>query len=156
MPIPKWTVSMVFLALVTMTGCGSAVPRATASSTAQTKPLVEVATVTVSGKPETILVNHAGDTLYYFVSDQPDRQACTGACQALWLPLKASAAPSAVAGVTGRFSLFHGQVEYNGHLLYTYRGDFGPHELHGQGVQGLWFVATPSLPPPAGSSGSSW
>ncbi len=37
------------------------------------------------------------------------------------------------------------QVEYNGHLLYTFSGDSGPGQANGEGIGGKWFVATPDL-----------
>ena len=33
-----------------------------------------------------------------------------------------------------------GQVTYNGHPLYFYAGDSGPHQTNGQGVGGIWYV----------------
>ena len=37
------------------------------------------------------------------------------------------------------------QVTYNGHLLYTYAGDSKPGDTNGEGIDGVWFVATPDL-----------
>ncbi len=37
------------------------------------------------------------------------------------------------------------QVEYNGHLLYTYSGDAAPGQTNGEGLFGKWFVATLDL-----------
>ncbi len=37
------------------------------------------------------------------------------------------------------------QVEYNGHLLYTFSGDSGPAQSHGEGVGNKWFVVTTDL-----------
>ena len=36
------------------------------------------------------------------------------------------------------------QVEYNGHLLYTYSGDIAPGQSNGEGPLGKWFVDTPT------------
>src|SRR6266576_2779092 len=37
------------------------------------------------------------------------------------------------------------QVEYNGHLLYRFSGDTAPGQTHGEGIKGIWFVATTTL-----------
>jgi predicted lipoprotein with Yx(FWY)xxD motif len=37
------------------------------------------------------------------------------------------------------------QVEYNGHLLYTFSGDTAAGQTNGAGLFGKWFVCTPSL-----------
>ena len=37
------------------------------------------------------------------------------------------------------------QVTYNSRLLYTYAGDSKPGDTNGEGIGGVWFVATPSL-----------
>jgi hypothetical protein len=52
-----------------------------------------------------------------------------------------------VSGGNGR------QVEYDGHPLYHYSKDTGPDQSNGEGVDGVWFVATPSMT--ASSSSSS-
>jgi secreted repeat protein with Y-X4-D motif len=37
------------------------------------------------------------------------------------------------------------QVEYNGHPLYNYSGDTAPGQTNGEGIGGMWFVATTTL-----------
>ncbi len=37
------------------------------------------------------------------------------------------------------------QGEYNGHPLYTFASDTAPGQTNGEGVGGIWFVATPGL-----------
>jgi predicted lipoprotein with Yx(FWY)xxD motif len=46
------------------------------------------------------------------------------------------------------------QVEYNGHPLYTFSGDTAPGQTNGEGLFGMWFVATPNLPVQGGGSTS--
>jgi predicted lipoprotein with Yx(FWY)xxD motif len=37
------------------------------------------------------------------------------------------------------------QATYNDHLLYRFASDSGPGSTKGDGVLGVWFVATPGL-----------
>jgi len=122
-------------------------PTPTTSSTA----LIQTATATVQGKSETILTDAQGKTLYYFTPDTPTTSACTGGCAQTWPPLLASGsgAPTSSTALAGKLTSVTtangDQVEYNGHLLYTYAGDTGPDQTNGEGLFGKWFVATPDL-----------
>ena len=57
-------------------------------------------------------------------------------------PASASALPGTLSVVTDANGQ---QVEYNGHMLYTYSGDTAPGQTHGEGIKGSWFVATTTL-----------
>ena len=46
------------------------------------------------------------------------------------------------------------QIEYNGHPLYTFSGDSAPRQTNGEGLYGVWFVATPDLAVQGGGSTS--
>ncbi len=155
------------LALI-LAGCGSTVSKANAAAKSSSQPTssqssghasqgsaIKTGHVMVSGKSTTVLENSRGYTLYYFTKDTPTHSACeaNATCAKLWHPAKASQSPS-VSTVSGKFSLLHGQVEYQGHPLYTYTGDTGPGQSHGEGLFKEWYVATPSLAK-ASSSGSS-
>jgi len=144
---------------------GSTPTTASAPTTAPTTPVVtptspssvpkvavRVATATVHGKSEKVLTNAAGKTLYYLTSDTATHVVCTGQCTTFWPPLTTSGLPtssdplphklSARAGANGR------QVEYDGHPLYTFSGDFSAGQGNGEGITsfgGTWHVATPSL-----------
>ena len=116
------------------------------------KIAVRVATATVHGKSEKVLTNAAGKTLYYLTSDTATHVACTGQCTTFWPPLISTGLPtssdplphklSARADANGR------QVEYDGHLLYTFSGDLSAGQANGEGITGFggtWHVATPGL-----------
>ena len=144
-------------------GCGTS-PAVGASGSAspalhQTRgSLVNVKMVWVKGKHERVLVNAKGYTLYYFTKDTPKASHCTGGCSSLWPPLLTHAKRLAKpAGLKGRLAVVkdsHGhQIAYNGHLLYTYRGDTKPGQAAGQGYLKEWWVATPTLKAPASHSG---
>src|SRR3954452_21090449 len=57
---------------------------------------VKLATVTVKGQSEKILVDSSGKTLYVDEKDKPGAPACTGACLQAWPPLKATGATIAI------------------------------------------------------------
>jgi predicted lipoprotein with Yx(FWY)xxD motif len=111
---------------------------------------------TINGSSEQVLTETDGWTLYYNTHDASTTASCTGACAGIWPPLllssgqptSASSLPeSLTTASTGNGT----QVEYDGHPLYRYSGDSGGDQSHGEGIDGIWFVATPSL----GSSSST-
>jgi predicted lipoprotein with Yx(FWY)xxD motif len=112
---------------------------------------IRVATAMVKGQATTILSNAQGMTLYYFTPDTSTTVACTGACAQTWPPLvfTGSGTPTSDAPLSGKLSVLNdtngNQVEYNGHLLYTYSGDSASGDTKGEGLFGKWFVCTPSL-----------
>lgn len=131
------------------------------TSTSSGAPLVKTASATVGGTSKTILTNAQGMTLYYFDPDTSSTIACTGACAQKWPPLlEGDGSLQAPAGVTGAISVVNGangkQVEYNGHPLYIYTGDSGPGQTTGDGFNGKWHVATPSIPANGGSSSGGY
>ena len=128
----------------------SATPKMT-TPTPASAAVVKTATATVGGKSETILTNAQGMTLYYYTPDKASSVTCTGACAALWPPLSATSGTKVtVPGASGTFGTASNPsggsvVTYNGWPLYTYVKDKAPGDVTGQGVKGVWFVATPGL-----------
>ena len=113
--------------------------------------------VTVNGKATTVLADGNGKTLYYFTPDTPTSAACTGSCASKWppllLPSGSSLGQSTLPGSLKTASTANGsQVEYNGHLLYTFASDQSSTDAKGEGILGKWFVATPDLAAATGSS----
>lgn len=98
----------------------------------------------------TVLVDGSGRTLYLFEPDQRSRPTCTGACASIWPALAGPATAgtgieasllATVSGANGR------QVTYGGWPLYTFSGDSGPGQAHGQGEHtfgGYWYAVTPT------------
>jgi predicted lipoprotein with Yx(FWY)xxD motif len=121
------------------------------SSGSSSNALIKTATAMVSGKSETILTDAQGKTLYYFTPDTATTSACSGSCAQNWPPLLAtgSGTPTSATTLPGKLSTQTtangNQVEYNGHLLYTFAADSAPGQTNGEGVLGKWFVATPDL-----------
>jgi predicted lipoprotein with Yx(FWY)xxD motif len=152
----------ILLVVVLLAACGSSTPpssssggtstTATAAPTSSTPPdVVKTATASVKGQSQTILTNAEGKTLYYFTPDTATKTACTGGCAQTWPPLlfTGSGTPTSAATLPGKLSVANtangNQVEYNGHLLYTYAGDTAAGQTTGEGLFGKWFVCTPNL-----------
>ena len=135
---------------VTATTAPTITPTATSGATSSSA-MVKTVTATVKGKSETILTDAEGKTLYYFTSDTATKAACTGTCVGVWPPLLStgSGSPASSATLPGKLTVQTdangNQVEYNGHLLYTYSGDTAAGQTNGEGLFGKWFVCTPAL-----------
>lgn len=103
-----------------------------------------IRTATIGGQK--VLVNAAGLTLYTFAPDGPSKSDCYGSCATYWPPVPGH--QTAGAGVTGKLGVIArtgggSQETYNGRPLYTYVGDSGPGQDHGNNVNlngGLWKV----------------
>jgi predicted lipoprotein with Yx(FWY)xxD motif len=127
-----------------------ATPSPTSGSTSSSV-VIQAATVTLKGQSEMVLTNAQGLTLYYFTPDSATQSACTGSCAQAWPPLlfSGTGGPTSSTSLSGKLSAQMdangNQVEYNGHLLYTYSGDTAPGQTNGEGLLGKWFVATPDL-----------
>lgn len=152
--------SMLLLALIAV-ACGNAgytsSGSTSSSSSGGTTPsssaaIIKTSSAQVNGQSVTILTNAQGMTLYYFKPDTTTTSACTGQCASNWPPLvfTGSGSPASANALPGTLSVVtdaHGQqVEYNGHLLYRFSGDIAPGQTHGEGIKGVWFVATTTLP----------
>ena len=134
-------------------GSGGAAPAQTlvpqAPSTAATVADVAVDAAT-SGALGSILETKSGVTLYEFTPDKPGTSVCTGGCASVWPPLTVADGAKVVAGAgvatLSTITRADGtkQVAINGHPLYEFTGDKGPGQTHGQGVEGTWFVVSPS------------
>ena len=145
-----------------LAACGSSTttgggPSGSSSAT----PVIHTATVTVKGQSETVLTDAHGKTLYYYTLDPATQSTCASSCAQMWPPLlfTGSGEPSSATPLAGKLGIQMdangSQVEYNGHPLYTYSGDTAPGQTKGQGLFGMWFVATPTLAVQGGGSTSA-
>jgi predicted lipoprotein with Yx(FWY)xxD motif len=129
-------VAVVALGLL---GGALAGPSAPAASTASG---AVVGTADISGT--TVLTNAKGLTLYWFAPDTATKSVCNGTCAQYWPPVPGPV--RAGAGVTGTFSTIRRddgsiQATYDGHPLYTYVGDSGRGQAHGNNLDlngGYW------------------
>jgi predicted lipoprotein with Yx(FWY)xxD motif len=109
------------------------------------------ATVSVASTSKgNALVGPNGRTLYTFDKDTtPGATACTSAgCLGAWPPLVATGTPTAGAGASGALTTFvrsdgPTQVSYGGKPLYYYTPDTKAGDVTGDGVGGVWHIATP-------------
>jgi predicted lipoprotein with Yx(FWY)xxD motif len=92
-------------------------------------------------------------TLYMNVKDSAAHSTCSGRCATTWLPLVTDGQPQALEGASAnlvsdfRRSDGRHQVTYNGHPLYTYRGDHQPLQASGQGANETWYLISASGDP---------
>jgi predicted lipoprotein with Yx(FWY)xxD motif len=97
-----------------------------------------------------ILTDAQRHTLYYYKLDGGGKIACVGECAMEWPPLLDGQRPMAPPNLGGELVTLAGpdggsQVLFDDRPLYTFTGDKKPGETNGQGVDGSWLVATPSL-----------
>jgi predicted lipoprotein with Yx(FWY)xxD motif len=96
-----------------------------------------------------ILTDPHGMTLYVRASDTVNTSTCSGQCASVWPPFQPPGPkltqPNDVAGTLGIMARNDGieQVTYNGMPLYHYTQDALPGDTNGEGIDGLWSVATP-------------
>jgi predicted lipoprotein with Yx(FWY)xxD motif len=146
--------SMLLIALIAV-ACGSASSTSSGSSggttTSSSAAIIKTTSATVNGQSVTVLTNAQGMTLYYLKPDTATTSACTGSCASTWPPLvsTSSGSPASATTLPGTLSVVTDangqQVEYNGHMLYAYSGDTAPGQTNGEGIKGVWFVATTTL-----------
>ena len=98
----------------------------------------------------TSLVGPDGLTLYIFTSDTDGTSTCADDCAATWPPFEVDAgatleAGDGVSGELGTIERDDGttQVTYEGMPLYFYASDSAPGDATGEGVGGVWFIASP-------------
>ena len=93
-----------------------------------------------------VLVNAQGMTLYTFDRDVAGsgRSNCNGDCAFMWPPLQAvkGAKPDGALTIISREG-GGDQWCYKGKPLYLFSGDVNPGDNTGNGVNGVWRVATP-------------
>ena len=91
-----------------------------------------------------VLTDSQGRTLYWFAPDTNGKSTCYGTCAQYWPPVAGPAhAGNGVTGTLGTTQRTGGglQETYNGRPLYTYVGDSGPGQAHGNNLNlngGLW------------------
>jgi predicted lipoprotein with Yx(FWY)xxD motif len=139
-------VALVALALTggALAGAGSAGGASQGGSGTHGTAASALRTAQIGGT--TVLTNGRGLTLYWFAPDTPTKSACNGSCAAYWPPVRGPV--TAGPGVTGHLGTIRradGSIQetYNGHPLYTYVGDSGPGQAHGNKLDlngGFWYV----------------
>jgi predicted lipoprotein with Yx(FWY)xxD motif len=140
------TAALVFVvAACTNGGAGS--PSAGSSSAGGSAGGSAVTLATAHASAGDTLTGAGGKTLYTNTKEKGGTIACTGACAGTWPPLTGTAtAGSGVTGTLGTITRPDGavQVTYNGSPLYYYAGDSAAGQSNGQGIGGIWYIASPS------------
>jgi predicted lipoprotein with Yx(FWY)xxD motif len=110
----------------------------------------ETASTAYVGVDESYLVGPTGFTLYLFANDTEGVSNCSGQCIENWpaLTVPEGLDPTAVSGASGALGVLTRddgaiQITYNGAPLYYYVGDSLPGDTNGDGVGGVWSLATP-------------
>lgn len=147
---------------------GSSAPPAPAPATSAASSSAAAASVQIKTRSTslgTVLTDTKGFVLYWFAKDSKTSSACSGACATFWPPVIGT--PVAGSGVTltgnlGTIKRSDGslQATYDGHPLYTFKGDSSAGQVTGNGNNGfgaLWWAMTTSgsTPAPAPASGAS-
>jgi predicted lipoprotein with Yx(FWY)xxD motif len=144
--IPGAAVGVGAIAVVALVLLGVAVAGAGSTTAPAATAGGNVKVVRIGGA--SVLANSKGLTLYWFAPDTATKSVCYGSCAQYWPPVKGPL--TAPAGVTGKFATIKRtdgslQATYNGHPLYTYVGDSGEGQAHGNNLNlngGLWHEVT--------------
>jgi predicted lipoprotein with Yx(FWY)xxD motif len=177
-----WVTPFLAAAVIGLAACGgssssssppasapSAPASAAAPAAAATPGVSATGLKTMTTTVGTVLTTAEGFPVYWFAIDTPTKSKCTGTCLTYWPPVIGT--PSLASGVKlsgawGTIKRPDGQIQatYDGHPLYTYKGDTAAGQVTGNGLNasgGLWWVMTPSgaklaaAPAPASSPSSS-
>jgi len=146
--IPGAAVGVGAIAVVALLLLGIAVAGAGSTTAPAATAGGNVQVVTISGA--SVLANSKGMTLYTFAPDPANKSVCYGSCAQYWPPVKGPlTAPSGVSGTFATIKRTDGTVQatFNGHPLYTYVGDSGKGQAHGNNLNlngGLWHEVTTS------------
>lgn len=124
------------LLLVVTLSCSAALISSLGVASAATRAARTKITLEKTKKFGKILANSKGFTLYAYSKDTRGHEECqnVSSCTELWPPVTTKGKPVAGPGVhqslLGTIKLGNGklQVTYNGHPLYTYIADGGPHQ----------------------------
>jgi predicted lipoprotein with Yx(FWY)xxD motif len=146
-PVGLAAAALMIAACGSSSSTGAAAPAATTSNAPAASGSV-LKTTTIGGV--TVLTNAKGFTLYWFAPDTSTTSKCNGQCATFWPPVKGPA--TAGSGVTGKLATITRadgtvQATYDGHPLYTYKGDTAPGQDKGNNLNasgGLWHDVTAS------------
>jgi predicted lipoprotein with Yx(FWY)xxD motif len=104
----------------------------------------------MSGKVElgSYLVDEKGMTLYIFRNDSPGKSVCSGPCLEKWPVFLAENLQVRCGMRAKNFTTItrddgRKQTTYKGMPLYYFSGDAKPGDANGQGLNDVWFVASP-------------
>ena len=155
----RWLVPVSLAAAAMIaTGCGSSTGNGGGGSHTSAASGNQLKTAKISG--HTVLTNAKGRTLYWFAPDTSTMSKCVSAdCVKFWPAVVGPVtAGSGVTGKLGTITRSDGstQATWNGHPLYTFKGDTGPGQANGNGQKlngGVWHEASLSGASSGGGGG---
>jgi predicted lipoprotein with Yx(FWY)xxD motif len=170
-----WAASGAAAAVIVLAACGSSATSgpgsastpssgaAAASSPASSAANAATGIKTASTSIGTVLTNAQGFTLYWFAIDTPTKSNCNGSCASYWPPVTGKPAVASGVSLTGAWGTIKRsdgstQATYDGHPLYTYKGDSSAGQTGGNGLNlsgGLWYAMTPTGAKPSATPSSS-
>lgn len=153
-PVTGATATTVATESVTETPMVEATTTESASTQVSTVGTATALTVMVNneGTPA-FLVDGQGRALYISTKDTPNTSACMDDCAVDWPPVLVTGTPTAGEGVDstllGTLTRADGQMQatYNSWPLYYSDDDVNPGDTNGQGVDGEWFLISPTGEP---------
>jgi predicted lipoprotein with Yx(FWY)xxD motif len=131
-----------------LTACGSSSSSTTAAANATSAAgSAKTVSVRMDARLGDILVDSSGMTLYRNDTEQGGVVKCTAGCTTAWPPLIATGTPTAGAGVGHTLGVVTRpdgttQVTEDHWPLYRFAADKAPGDTMGDGVGGIWHVAT--------------
>lgn len=138
----------ILMVLTVLLFSASMVATTYGASTNSSAPTVNVTYNKVVGY---YLTNSTGWTLYIYTRDTPysGNSTCYGSCASIWPPFYVSPLTVAPGLNPVNFSVITRtggakQLTYDGYPLYYYKYDTAAGTTNGQGVDGTWYVASPS------------
>ena len=169
----KFSHLLLVASVLITAGCGGTPSYGSTSggnnSAAQGSSAFTVATANVSGLG-TVLVNGTNQTLYILSSEQGGKVTCVAAngCSQVWPPVTLPSGTSQAIAGTGIQASMLGTaappdgsvyITYNKWPLYTFTGDSGAMQSHGQGISsfgGTWTaIGSDGMPATAASSSAA-
>lgn len=130
-------------------GCGSSGSGNSSPAGNSSAPAAASTVKTAKIGGAVVLTNSKGFALYWFGPDTSTQSKCNGSCATFWPPLKGPVTGTGIKGTFGTIKRSDGstQATFNGHPLYTYKGDKSPGEATGNGLNlsgGVWHEVTVS------------
>jgi predicted lipoprotein with Yx(FWY)xxD motif len=165
---PRLAMGALLLGVVVIAAACSSGSSASTTTTARTSASTgtgpAVVHTAVVGSLGTVLVSSSGLTLYRYTPDGTGKSVCTGTCASIWPPLLVPTSTTHVGAGSGVAAANLGtivrsdgtrQVTFKGMPLYTYKGDSNPGKATGQGLDGTWYVVSPTGSVSASASSST-
>ena len=140
---------MSVLVAGTLAGCTPTAAQPSRPPTAKAPAAAGPDAKTASISLGTVVVDGSGHTAYFFDHDSANsgKSDCTGGCSATWPAITSASKAPTVTGITGTVATIPAadgkfQITINGLPIYTFAGDSAAGDSSGQGVGGIWWVAS--------------